>query len=110
MMVSENPLAAGKLTVTGQFNGDLDLDGVGSGSSVFEVGTWDLSTGTPVFTPSAAGGRWTARWELKGVLAGACTVKAIGHGISGEVEGMMYSVEGVNAWDSSLEMYVTPRP
>ncbi len=101
MVLSDNPLTNGRLTVTGNFNGDISLNGVGSGSSSFEVGTWDLSSGAPVFTASAAGSRWASRWESKGILGGAGTIKAVGHGIAGEVEGMVYVVEGQAAPDGS---------
>ncbi len=107
MVLSENPLTAGRLTVTGHFNGDLALDGVGSGPSTFEIGTWDLSSGLPIFTASAARGLWDSRWESQGILGGASMVKAVGQGVAGEVEGMVYAVEGEIAWDSSLETYVT---
>lgn len=105
MVLSDNPLLAGRLTVTGNFNGDLSLYGVSSGSAIFEVGTWDESA---VFTPSAAGGLWEGRWEHMGILGGAITRhKAVGHGVAGEVEGMVYAVEGQMVWDETFEMYVT---
>ena len=94
MLLGENPLVVGRLTVTGNFNGDADLNGVGSGSSVLEVGSWDFSLGYPVFVPSPEGGRFEARWESQGNLQGASTVWAVGHGVAGEVEGMTYSVVG----------------
>ncbi len=108
MMLSDNPLTAGRLTVTGNFNGDSSLYGVSSGSAIFEVGVWDLSSGAPVFKASAAGSQWAGRWELKGILGGAITQhKAVGHGIAGEVQGMVYAVEGQTVWDEGLKMYVT---
>jgi hypothetical protein len=94
MVLSANPLTNGRLTVTGNFNGDLTLDGVGSGHSSFEVGTWDLSSEVPAFTPSAAGGCWASKWESKGILGGEGAIHALGHGIAGEVEGMIYAVVG----------------
>ncbi len=108
MMLSDNPLTAGRLTVTGNFNGDLSLYGAGSGPVIFDVGTWDFSSGTPVFKASAAGGRWAGRWEHKGILGGAITQhKGVGQGIAGEVLGMVYAVEGQTVWDETFDMYVT---
>src|SRR5512147_1238222 len=52
MIVSANPLFTGRLTWVGNFNGDAQLNGVGSGTGIFEVGTWDLSSDAPVFIPS----------------------------------------------------------
>lgn len=105
MVLSDHPLVTGRLTVTGNFNGDLSLCGVSSGSAIFELGTWDESA---VFTPSAAGGRWEARWEHRGILGGAITQhKAVGRGVAGEVQGMVYAVEGETVWDETFEMYVT---
>ncbi len=108
MMLSDNPLTAGRLTVTGNFNGDLSLYGVSSGSAIFEVGTWDFSSETPVFKASAAGGRWAGRWEHMGILGGAITQhKGVGHGIAGEVQGMVYAVEGLTVWDEPSKAYMT---
>jgi len=39
MMVSANPLLTGRLTWVGDWNGDAELNGVGAGTGVFEVGT-----------------------------------------------------------------------
>ncbi len=94
MIVSENPLTTGRLTVVGDWNGDAELKGVGSGTSTFEVGTWDLSSGAPVFIPSPTGGLWRSVWEGNGTLGGQATLHAIGHGVAGEVAGMVYTVEG----------------
>jgi hypothetical protein len=108
MVLSGNPLTAGRLTVTGNFNGDLSMDGAGSGSGTFEIGTWDLSSGVPVFVASAAGGYFQTRWEVKGVLGGAGSLKGVGHGVAGEAEGMTFVFEGeTNVWDSELQTYVT---
>jgi hypothetical protein len=94
MMVSENPLFAGRLTWTGNFEGDAQMNGAGSGTGVFEVGTWDLSSDVPVFIPSSTGGRWVTKWEARGSLSGLGYVgKVVGHGIAGEVEGMQFDVE-----------------
>jgi hypothetical protein len=94
MVLSDNPLVAGRLTVVGDFNADAQLNGVGSGKSTFEIGTWDLSTGAPVFIPSPTGGLFLGTWESKGNLAGPFTVQSAGHGVAGEVEGMQFNAEG----------------
>ncbi|HEY5911868.1 MAG TPA: hypothetical protein VJA21_14795 [Verrucomicrobiae bacterium] len=108
MMLSDNPLTAGRITVTGNFNGELSLNGVGSGSAIFEGGAWDSTSGTPVFNASADGGLWEGMWEHKGILGGAITQhKAVGHGVAGEVQGMVYAVEGQTVWNDEFDMYVT---
>ncbi len=89
MAVSSNPLVNGRITTEGNFEGDAELNGSGSGPGLFEVGTWDLSSGSPVFTPSPAGGLWVTTWELRGSMAGLGYVgRVVAHGIAGEVEGM----------------------
>lgn len=107
MMLSDNPLITGRLTVTGNFNGDIYLNGVASGSGLFEVGTWDLSSGTPDFKAAADGAYYTSRWVFKGFLAAEGSLKAVGHGIAGSVEGLVYSAVGTTAWDDVLGMYTT---
>jgi hypothetical protein len=104
MMLSDNPLINGRLTVTGNFNGDLELNGVASGSGLFEIGTWDLSSGMPVFEAAADGAYYTSRWEFKGLLAAEGSLKAVGHGIAGAVDGLVYVVEGTTAWDDFFGM------
>lgn len=92
MVVSNNRLVNGRITWEGNFEGDEELNGAGSGTGIFEVGTWDLSAGSPVFTPSPAGGLWVTKWEARGSLAGlGYAGKVVGHGIAGEVEGMQDS-------------------
>ena len=94
MLVSENPLFTGRLTWVGNFNGDAQLNGVGSGTGMFEVGTWDLSSGAPVFIPSPAGGLYVTTWQGQGNPISAYEVKVVGHGIAGEVAGMQFDVIG----------------
>jgi hypothetical protein len=89
MMISDNPLVTGKLTWTGDINTDALANGGGSGTGVFEVGTWDFSSGAPEFTSSE--GLWVTKWEFRGNMFGPYTVKVIAHGVDGEVEGMQYS-------------------
>lgn len=96
-MESANPLFTGRLTWVGNFNGDATLTGVGSGTGVFEIGTWDSSTAPPVFTPSPAGGVYVTKWEGRGNPLGPYEIKIIGHGIAGEVEGMQFNVTGVGS-------------
>ena len=94
MVTSDNPLFNGRLTWVGNFNGDAELNGAGSGTGILEVGTWDLSSGAPVFIPSPTGGLWVTRWEAKGSLAGlGYTGKVVGHGVAGEVEAMLDTAE-----------------
>ena len=88
MMISDNPLVNGRLTWTGNINTDAQGNGVGSGTGVFEVGTWDFISGAPVFTASE--GLWVTKWEFKGNMFGPYTVKVIAHGVAGEVEGMQF--------------------
>ncbi len=100
-MLGDNPLITGRFTVE-PFGGNMDAEwnGVFSGTGVIEVGTWDFDhpdpeTGEPVFIPSPAGGRWFVTYEVKGNLAFmAFTGHFIGHGITGEVEGMQFDLAG----------------
>ena len=95
IMLSDNPLTNGRLSWQGNSNADPAGNFAGSGTGLFEVGTWDLDTLT--FTPS--GGVWVTKWEGKGLVENAIpisyTVKVIGHGVAGEVEGMHFDVEAV---------------
>ncbi len=95
MMVSDNPLVTGRLTWVGIWNGDAELNGGGSGTGLFEVGTWDLSSGVPVFTPSPTGALWVTKWEMRGNPNGPYEGKVMGHGIAGEVEGMQFDLAGL---------------
>ena len=95
MMVSDNPLVTGRLVWVGNANGDAELNAVGAGTGVFEVGTWDLSNPQqPVFTPSPAGGLWVTKWEMKGQFPVNYEGKVMGHGVAGEVEGMQFDLAG----------------
>jgi hypothetical protein len=94
VVVSANPLVTGRLTWVGDFQGDGQLNGSGSGTGNWEVGTWDLSSGVPIFKPSPAGGLWVTKWEARGSLAGlGYTGKFVAHGVAGEVEGMQENLE-----------------
>jgi hypothetical protein len=88
-----SPLISGRLTSVGDFNGDSDLNGVASGTSTLELGSWDFSSGEPVFIPSPEGGLFVDHWEIKGNASGPYTGKAVGHGLAGEVQGMQYNVQ-----------------
>jgi hypothetical protein len=108
MMESANPLLNGRLTWVGDWNGDAQLNGGGQGTGVFEVGTWagDLSSGL-VFTPSASGGTWVTKWEVKGNPAGPYAGKVTGHGVAGEVEGMQFDAAltgGAGVDDYSVQL------
>jgi hypothetical protein len=108
MMLSENPLVTGRLSWKGNVNVDAQGNGVGAGTGTFEVGTWALSSGVPVFTPSPLSGQWETKFEIKGNLNGPYTVKVIGHGVAGEVEGMQFIFEarwistGVDAYSGEI--------
>jgi hypothetical protein len=94
MVLSANPLATGRLTWVGDFEGDAQLNGSGAGTGIFEVGTWDFSSGVPVFESSPAGGLWVTKWETRGSLAGlGYAGKVVGHGVAGEVEGMQENLD-----------------
>jgi hypothetical protein len=101
VVVTDNPLLSGRLTWVGIWNSDAELNGGGSGNGVLEVGTWEFTTGGPVFTPSPTGGKWVTKWEMKGNLNGPYEGKVIMHGIAGEVDGMQYDsdVEGGGGFD-----------
>ncbi len=92
MMMSENPLVTGRLTWVGDWLGDPELNGAGSGTGVFEVGTWDLSSGAPVFVPSPTGGRWVTKWEIRGNPNTFYEGKVMARGVAGEVEGMLLNL------------------
>jgi hypothetical protein len=95
-MVSENPLVTGLLTYTGQLNVDSEGNGVGGGTGLLTVIDGD--------TQAPTGGLWRTKWEFKGNMNGPYTVKVIGHGIAGEVEGMQFSA--VATWvEPGLEHY-----
>ena len=94
MMMSANPLVTGRLAWVGDWNGDAELNGGGAGTGVFEVGTWDRSSGVPVFIPSPTGGQWVTKWEMKGNPNGTYEGKVMGHGVAGEVEGMQFDLAG----------------
>ncbi len=93
ILEANTPLLSGRLTIVGDFNGDADLNGFGAGTATLEVGTWDFSSGKPVFIPSPTGGMFVDHWQLKGNVLGPYTLSAVGHGIAGEVDGMQYNVE-----------------
>jgi hypothetical protein len=93
IVLSDNPLATGRLTCVGDFQGDAELNGAGHGKGIFEVGTWDFSPDVPVFTRSPAGGLWVTTWQSQGNLLGPFDVNVVGHGVAGEVEGMQFQAE-----------------
>ena len=103
-MFSQNELINGLLTWEGNGNLDDKLDGNGGGTGILQVGTWaGIDSGKPVFTPS--GNVWRTKWEFKGNLNGPYTVRVIGHGLTGEVEGMQFKFEA--QWvDIGVEHYV----
>ncbi len=94
MWVADNALPTGRLTFEGNGNYDAQLNGVGSGTGVLEVGTWAVVDDVPVFTASPTGGQWVVQWEAKGNLFGPLEVKFVGHGVAGEVEGMQFVLTG----------------
>lgn len=95
MMVSENPLVNGLETAT--LDGHMDAEGNG----VFQitwtvvVGTWDLSSGTPIFTPSPDGGVWKGTGLIWGNFYGRAEGNAVAHGTAGAVKGMTVVKQGV---------------
>jgi hypothetical protein len=93
MVVSENPLLNGRLIWQGAINTNAKQVSTGSGTGVFEVGTWDLSGPTPVFTPSKDGGVYVTKWEFRNSAAGPYHLKVVGHGVAGEVEGLQFVAE-----------------
>jgi hypothetical protein len=94
VMLLDNPLLTGRFTYEGDANMDAQMNGVLSGTGVYEVGTWDFGGALPVFTPSPGGGQWVVQWEAKGNLYGPAMTKFVGHGIAGEVEGMQFVLTG----------------
>jgi hypothetical protein len=78
MMLANNPLLTGRLTWVGDFNLDADWMGVGAGTGILEVGTWNGLE----FTPS--GGVWVTKWEGKGDMRTAYEIKVMAHGVLGK--------------------------
>ena len=105
-MISDNPLLNGRLTWVGNINADAEFNGVGSGTGVFEVGTWEFNSESEEweFTADQKNSIWVTKWEAGGNLLVSYEVKVIGHGIAGEVEGMQFSVIALGG--GGVESYI----